>query len=420
MIRCAAGVVGLGVGLALAAAACETPTPSLQLAFAGGPSQKCPDTDCANIAMSCATVMSIRIIDPADPTAPYHSQCVYVPADLHHDMCSLARVDLGKTPIPVRDLEVQVALYPKSVIPIDPITDDLLCPTDVAYGATGFPLEEAPSPALGGHAFYHPGDETVEVTLGCTNLDAINKSCASDSQVTVTATVDEFDSRFPVNASSPTADGLRVSVGEPRAQGGSFVLNPSDVHDLAAADVGAGGGGIATWVANIANLALNKFVCVEVLDENSLTPPVLRCRPASMTTPLNLTGVWISRQTVAKVLQSISTDPLPSFPPEGLTIGVVVDQGLSPAAGIVVTSSAASAAGSDHLDTTGTVAYLSNDGGLGGTATSAAGIFVSRDAPFGTQFSVGGPGRPTVVGYGGLVAGKITVVILAAAPVTAE
>jgi hypothetical protein len=416
MIRRAAVAAGLA-GVGLAAAACQTPTPSLQLSFAGGPSQACPDTDCANIAMTCATVMSIRIIDPADPTAPYHSQCVYVPPDLHHDMCSLARVDLGSSPIPVRDLEVQVALYPKSVIPIDPMTDDLLCPTDVAYGATGFPLEAAPSPALGGHAFYHPGDETVEVTLGCTDLGAINKSCTSDTEVTVTATVDEFDSRFPVNASSPTAEGLRVSVGEPRSQGSAYVLNPGDVHDLDAADVGAGGGGIATWVANIANLALNKFVCVEVLDENSLTPPVLRCRPASATTPLNLTGVWISRQTVAKVLQSISTDPLPAFPPEGLTIGLVVDQGLSPASGIVVTSSAA---GSASLGTNGTIKYLGNDGGLGGNATSAAGIFVSRDAPFGTQFAVGGPGRPTVVGYGGLVAGKITVVILAAAPTTAE
>jgi len=408
----AVGLLGFGLGLA----GCNTPTPSLRLSLAGPPSQACPNVDCAKVEMLCPTVMSIRIVDPSDPTAPSLHQCVYVPPNLHHDMCSLARVDLSSDPIPVRDMEVQIALYPKSMIPLDPATDELLCPANVEYSAsTGFPVEQAPAPALGGHAFYHPGDEFVDVTLGCTDLDAINKSCATDNPVTVTATVDEFDSRFPVSASSTTAAGLRVSVGEPRTQGSSFVLTPRDAHDLAPADVDPGGGAVATWVADIQNLALNKFVCVEVLDEDAQTPAVLQCRQASASQPLNLTGVWISRETVANILQSISSDPWPTFPPEGLTVGLVIDEGLTPAPGIVVTSSADHP---DSLGTPGSVKYLAKDGALGGNATSPLGIFVSRDAPFGTQFSVGGPGRQTVVGYGGLVAGKITVVILAAAPST--
>jgi len=408
-------VTRAAIAFGLAAAACNTPAPSLRLSLAGPPSQACPDVDCSKVQMKCPTVMSIRVLDPADPSAPPLHQCVYVPQNLHHDMCALAGVGLASDPIPVRDMEVQIALYPKTLIPMN-ADDELQCPANVEYSAsTGFPVEQAPAPALGGHAFYHPGDEFVDVTLGCTDLDAINRSCDVDSQVTVTATVDEFDSRFPVSASSTTAAGLRVSVGEPRSQGSSFVLNPRDAYDLAAADVGPGGGATATWVADIQNLELNKYICVEVLDENAQTPAVLQCRLASASQPLNLTGVWISRQTVANILQSISSDPWPMFPAEGLTVGLVIDEGLSPASGIVVTSSA------DHPDSLGTpstVKYLAKDGVLGGNATSPLGIFVSRDAPFGTQFSVGGPGRQTVVGYGGLVAGKITVVILAAAPST--
>jgi len=405
--------IAMALGLGLAAAGCNTPTPSLRLSLAGPPSQACPDVDCAKVSMRCPAVMSIRIFDPADPSAPPLHQCVYVAPNLHYDMCTLARVGLASDPIPVRDMEVQIALYPKTIIPID-ANDELQCPTNVEYSAaTGFPVEQAPAPAMGGHAFYHPGDEFVDVTLGCTDLDAINQSCDVDTQVTVTATVDEFDSRFPVTASSTTAAGLRVSVGEPRSQGSAFVLNPGDAYDLAPADVEPGGGATATWVADIQNLELNKFVCVEVLEEDAQTPAVLQCRPATMSQPLNLAGVWISRATVASILQSISSDPWPMFPSEGLTVGLVIDEGLNPASGIVVTSSA------DHPDSLGTpstVKYLAKDGALGGNATSPLGMFVSRDAPFGTQFSVGGPGRQTVVGYGGLVAGKLTVVILAATP----
>jgi hypothetical protein len=60
----------------------------------------------------------------------------------------------------------------------------------------------------------------------------------------------------------------------------------------------------------------------------------------------------------------------------------------------------------------GNVRYLTGQNMLSATSTSSTGIFVAPDAPFGTMFSTSGPGRPTVTGIGGNVAGKITVVVL--------
>ena len=44
-------------------------------------------------------------------------------------------------------------------------------------------------------------------------------------------------------------------------------------------------------------------------------------------------------------------------------------------------------------------------------ATTSSGIFVSSDAPFGTTFSVAS-GVQAASGFGGLVEGKVTIVVL--------
>jgi hypothetical protein len=325
-------------------------------------------------------------------------------------MCALARVNLASTPLPVRDLEVDIAVFPATDVGLDPDSNDLLCP-QVSFTATGYPVAVAPAPALGGRGFYHPGDDLVHVTLGCTDLEAIKDSCQPDTRVTVTATVDEFETRLPVSASSVTATQLRVSVGEPRASGSEFVLNPADIRDLAFDAESSSGGAPASWTNDIDNLELNKYACVEVLDEDAQSPGTLRCRPATVGSPLNLSGTLLMPATVNKVLGLLSTDAIPKLPAQGLTIGMVVDQAMTPAPGFVVSSSG----GPGNLSQLGTVSYLTETG-LGGSATADSGVFVSRDAPFGTQFSIGGPGRPTIVATGGLVRGKITVVILAAPP----
>ena len=88
------------------------------------------------------------------------------------------------------------------------------------------------------------------------------------------------------------------------------------------------------------------------------------------------------------------------FPDQGLVIGIVLDYLGNPVSGLNVATTA------------GAVRYLSADRHniiLGGT--SASGIFISEDAPFGTTFSATSS-LHTVAGFGGLVDGKVTVVVL--------
>jgi hypothetical protein len=384
------------------AAACDTPTPSLFLHLAGPPSQACPSTQCAEVPMSCPTVMNIRIVDPADPANPEHwyiDQCEDVSANTDHDMCALATVDLDSKPIPVRPLEVQVAVYPASAIPRDPITGKRSCPPGVVYSANGYPIEQSPTPALGGHAFYHPGDERVVVTLGCTDFGAIEQSCAMEQRISVSSTVDDLTSQTPVPRTSSLAVQLRVSVGEPRAEGVEHMLNPGDVRtlDLSTASPHA------TWRADV-DLDFDKYACIEVFEENAATPATLRCKPIVPGQNVDMQGVWIARDKVREILDWLAPQaPFPAaLPAQGLTIGMVVDPNMHPAAGYTVM-----AAGS-------TVIYPTSEGRLIGSQTSDSGLFMSTDALFGTQFSARGSGLQTNTAIGGRVSGKFTVVILTA------
>lgn len=385
--------------LVLAFAACNTPAPSLRLALAGEPSQACPSTDCAQVPMICEAVMSIRIIDPLDPSSPYLSQCVDVPINRSQDMCAIASVDLDATPLPVRDLEVQVALYARLVIQPDPMNPELVCPATVSYSAaTGFPVAQSPAPALGGRAFYHPGDEKVIVTLGCTDLAALNEACAESNPVTVVATVDDFFTRFSVPGGSPSlADGLRVSVGEPSKQAdGTFALSARDLILLDRSSDGP----IPTWGGDI-DYPFQAYTCLEVLETGAERTATLRCKAVTESRQLDLRGVYLEK---AELDDLVSALELGSFPDEGLTLGIVVDEIGRPVEGAVVSASM------------GTVSYLLEQPDLPDMfvtgATSATGIFMSRDAPFGTQFSTGAAGQPTIQGIGGSVDGRVTVVIL--------
>jgi hypothetical protein len=376
-------------------AACNTPTPRLRLTFAGPPSQACPSTDCTGIPMTCDTVMSIRIVDPASTAEPYLSQCVDVSTNHDRNMCAISTVDLEPTAIPVRDLEVQVAVYPLSVIQPDPKDPALVCPTKVAYNvATGFPVEQSPTPALGGHAFYHPGDETVVVTLGCTDLAAIGESCATPNLIAVDAKVVDFDTRFTVMGGSPSlADRLTVSVGEPQVRNSAYVLDAGDTRPLAREAAGP----VPTWSGDAAIL-LTRYSCLEVLENVAQSTATLRCSSASSDPHLVLTGAWMAKDRLDELLRALQ---LPAFPDEGLTVGAVVDGAGAPVAGAVVSPKV------------GVVKYLAKDRtSFVAGGTTSTGIFVSRDAPFGTEFTTGGPGQPTASGIGGLVMGRVTIVIL--------
>jgi hypothetical protein len=376
--------------------ACSTPTPQIVLDLAGPPTQACPN-DCASIPLPCDAVMSIRIVepgaDPSDPNGRYLDQCVPVLPDPRNTTCALNSVSLDSTPIPVRDLAVQIAVFPGSAVRVDAATGKLVCP-DVAYSqGSGFPIEQPFAPALGRQVFYHPGDTTVDVKLGCTDVPTMQagETCHNPAAGAATATVLDFDSLVPVPVGpGGNADELFVWSGEPHVFDGSYVLRPRDLVAMQLDD-----NGTSHWTGEVAQ-SFKRYACVEVLEDIAQTAATLHC--ASAAAPAgDLTGYWIRRETLQPILKTAAAVLGDSVLPDaGLTIGLVVDGSALGVEGVAVRTS-----GPAHIT------YLSKTG-VGRDATFATGIFVSEDAPFGTTFFATGA-RPEI---GGLVAGKATIVVL--------
>ncbi len=382
------------VACALVLAACDVPSPALRFRLADGDVQSCGTAKCGEIGVACEMWMNVRIVDPEAPASPYLSQCQPVPRNSRRDLCAIARVDLEPVPVPVRNLEVQVALYPADMIQFDAETNEPLCPTDVRYDAVnGFPVSSVgETPAIGGRAFYRPGDEEVIVTLGCTNLELLNaETCTGTSNVRVTATVDDFDTHTSVVPFE--ANRLSVAVGDPKFESGVYVLNPGDLEELdqRATFPPAWGGDLDTQ--------LDGYACLAVLDATPQSTSTVTCQQASITkSNYEFTGVRIVKATLDQIITALGTP----FPAQGITVGLVLDRNGNPLAGQAVNAPGA------------TVRYLSSDrSSIAGTTTSASGVFVSTDAMFGTVFSTtSGVPPQTRTGIGGRIEGKVTVVVL--------
>lgn len=380
---------------------CDPPSPSLHIRLTDGATQPCPSVDCTLVPLACPTWISIRILDPADPSAPFLSQCQEVPLNRKKDLCSIASVDLAVTePLPLQDLEVQVALYPESMITTDPESGADVCPSNIQYDAVnGFPIEIGQTPALGGRAYYRPGDDTVTVTLGCTDLDLVNDPvCVGTSTVNVAATVDDFDTRTSVVPFE--ANRLSVSVGEPQFVASQYVLDPQDLSQLDRTVTIP-----PAWGADV-DRVFSAYACLAVLETAAQSTTTVTCQPASPSKPMYEfpttgapPGVRMVKATLDQILRAV---PLSQFPPEGLTVGLVLDRDGKPLANQAVSA------------TGGTVQYLSSDrNSVVGTMTSASGVFVSLDAPFGTVFSTtSGLPPETPTGIGGRIENKVTIVIL--------
>ena len=389
------------LAVVVAAAACNNPPLKLVYQVADGASQSCGGSSCSDVKMECDAVLSIRVVDPSRPTVPYISVCEPLARNRNHDLCTLASVDLPTdTELPKQTLEVQVLVWPRSEV-IDPATGEIDCTqTAIRFDATnGFPIDQIPTPALGGHAYFHPGDEQTVVTLGCTDLDALNDPvCIGASTVAVTATVDDFDTHVSVSGTVSgipgLADRLNVSVGEPRLNptGTSYVLNPADARGLDLLVPNP----TPTWGANV-DLMFQQHICLEVLEDGPQATTAVACDPVE-TPPFDIRGIRLSKATLQQVLTTLG---MTTFPDQGMTIGIVLDDLDNPSAGSVVTP------------TSGTIQYLSADRmALVSGTTSASGVFVSVDAPFGTDFTAVGPLGQTVKKPGGLIDGKVTVVVL--------
>lgn len=389
--------------VSLLIAACDPPTPLLRIRLDDG-AGLCPSTDCAMVPMTCRTWISIRVVDPGDPTAPYLSQCEEVPQDRKKDMCALASVELETKKLPLQTLEVQVALFPEDMVGTDPMTGEPICPANTKYDATtGFPVASGETPAVGGRSFYRPGDEKIVVNLGCTDLESI-ASCGSMGAVTTTAQVIEFDSLQTSIAP------ISVSVGEPVPSDSMWVLSPFQLDPLAPAPG-------QSWTGT-RDHPFQSWACLTVIDDAPQSTTSVVCRAAvaadtvvSWPNPADPVvakraspGVRLSKAALDQMLAALA---LPAFPTNGLTIGLVLDQN-----GIPVENQTVSAV-PPIPGTPVTIQYFDDfRTSVGATRTSMSGAWVSTDAPFGTTFSASnGMGFP-VARIGGAIIGKVTIVVL--------
>jgi hypothetical protein len=376
----------------LALAACTDPPLRIVYRVADGPEgQSCGiGATCSTVGMACPAVLYLRIQSPSDPLVPHVVVCTDVPLRADRDLCGIAGVDLPAVELPREPLEVQVTVWPREAV-LDSQGKLDCARTQVQFDAVhGFPI--LPGPAFGGRAFYQPGASEVVVTLGCTNPDLVNRpECTGEARLDVAATVLDFEN-LPFSVSSSVGDRLTLVVGEPEEAGGSHVLSPANARQLARTAIEP----IPAWGGAV-DLELQRTACIQVLEDVAQATAALRCeqvRPGDRT--LSIAGVRVPKATLDEVLAALG---LATFPEDGMTLGIVVDPNGNPIPNVTV------------MTTEGTVEYLnSNRTGLSPTGrTTTSGVFVSRDAPYGTVFSV--TTTPSLeMEIGGRVRGKLTVV----------
>jgi hypothetical protein len=406
----------LAIASVMIVAACETPPLVLRFKLTDSQAQRCigdtgvPATSCSDITMDCDAVLGIRIVPPNQPEIPYVSLCKPLIGS-QDKLCSIAGVPLpqAKVPVPEQVLEVQMAVFRRDQVGVDE-QGNLVCPI-VEFAADNLPVvgscpedgvTQCPArPAVGGRAFYHPGDLETVVELGCTELELLRgEKCSGMNRTEVIAYVNEFE--FPNAVDPVTANHLFVSLGEPTiGSSGNYVLEASSTYALVRGPNTAS----ATWTGNIVDLNIASSFCIEVLEDAPMATRTLTCRkPPLDPSKIDAVGVRLKPSMLSDILMALQGNTV--FPPQGLVVGIVLSQSLSPVAGASVTTSCPNA-----MDCA--IQYWSADrqsftSGAGAT-TSANGIFVSTNAPYGTRFS-----RAGLVGevFGGLVEGKVTIVVL--------
>ena len=395
-------------------AACEPPPLTVRLRLASGNTQPCISEtsgvatgvceDFPTYPTNCQPVLGIRIVPPDAPEFPYALLCKPLPG---RTLCSIAGEDLPQPTVrvPERVLEIQMAVFERSTLATDEFGDPI-CPR-VEFAANGFPVaqespcEEADAaacparPALGGRAFYYPGDEETIVTLGCTDLLLLNgQSCRGEELIQVTATVNDFDNPVPVGAT--LANRLSVSIGEPEDIGIGHALTDTTPLEQT-------GNAPPAWRTEIGTPFETSF-CLEVFEDVPQATRSLLCRnkPQSEQDAIDVTGWYLAKGTLDAILTALFGSA--TFPAQGLVVGVVLDQVGRPVEGTIVRATC------QTTDPPCTIEYLSADRtSLKMDGTSVNGIFLSRDAPYRSHFyrTV----QPAEV-FGGLVQGKVTIVVL--------
>ena len=132
--------------------------------------------------MSCPSVVSVRILSSRTNRRRRTSRSASKSSKTTTRICARSRASRHASrrawisPTKISRCKSR-SILAVQVIPVDPTTGNLDCPTTISFSASsGFPDESAPSPAVGGRAFYHPNDALTTVELGCTDLDALGRA----------------------------------------------------------------------------------------------------------------------------------------------------------------------------------------------------------------------------------------------------
>ena len=385
--------VVLWAGAALAGCADDPPF-SLRYKLTAGATQTCP-ASCESVNLACDSVLSIRILDPRDDK-PLATVCE--PITAAPSLCAMSRVRLPTDlRLPQRRLAVQVALY--NADHISTINGKLACPDNQPFDGNRFAAPSAYQPAVAGMGYYDPGDAETVVELGCSDLTVVNTPvCRNEDRVRVTASVDDFDNGEHLPPA--VADRVALAVGEPAARINPITQQPEYHLPLQATRPLARVPDTfrPAWTADV-SLSFAQTACVEVFEDVAQTTKALTCREVTIgDNELDLPAVRLSRETLEDVLRALGKT---SFPEDGLVIGKVIDRVGNPVKNV------------DVHPSSGSVQYLSaGRDSIIGDVTSESGIFISRDVDFKTSWSASG----TAGGYGGLVVGHVTMVLLQPSP----
>ena len=387
----------------VALAACSDPPPlTIKYALKSEGGQLCyaptqaVATSCTEVSMVCRSVLDLRIVSANDPTQAYVKVCQEVIG--RQNLCSIAGIDVPKptSSIPEQTLAVEVALYRWDDLAKDDAQNPI-CPTDLAFADDGTPQTASPTPVVGGRAFYHPGDTQTVVDLSCFDEPALqDPRCLGKNTISVTATVNDFDAGVPVTPA--LADNLSVSIAEPTLQGTQYTITQTQLQ--AGALNRTVSGPIPGWGGNV-DLQLSSSACLDVDEGVAESTHAVTCKQvASHQASVDLPGIRLSKTTLGQILAAY---PLATFPDAGMVVGIVLNQQGGPAANIPVVT------GDPNIH----ISYLAaNRSGIIAGATSTNGIFMSTDAPYGTLFTANGGTMNDPVGFGGLVAGKVNIVVL--------
>jgi len=371
--------------LALAAlAACGTPPLKIVLALPQDGS--CGSDDCGGVTMSCDAVVSIRIVDPNNENQPFDSKCEPVDTDTNNTLCPISGPNLDDIPLPEETLEVQIAVYPADSDQIQYDHGKPICPTDVQYTyETNMPIGD--TVAVGGRAYYHPGDDEVVVTLGCPNLQQL--VCSQLPTTFVSTQVLDFSDGIAI--SDDDAQNLDVYVGAPTIISNGYAL-PQGPGLQALTYRGSNG----AYTQNVTVMFDPEGdACVDVYRTVGRSTSVVTCVPSAQVTSL-IRSWYAPDATLAPIFTAAGLDDVPDA---GIVVGQVVDNGHRAVAGMRV------------IPSSGTVHYVTSDGHIVDDATTDTGLFYSLDAPYMTTFTTS-DSHSTVSTTAGLIEGKVAIAVL--------